>query len=212
MLTADQILIQLREIAGQWTKLALLFHVYFGVIAVALIGGVRPSQRAAGRILAVPLLSVSAIAWVEGNPFNGIVFAVLWIFLLIASGRLPKERIRIAPAGFAIPGILLFLFGWAYPHFLETRPIWAYLYLAPTGLIPCPTLSILTGLVLILDGLGSRTICLVLGLAGLLYGAIGVFRLSVAIDAVLILGAFALLAVAFAGKRTPAGPAGTGHK
>ncbi|MBP1770769.1 MAG: hypothetical protein H6P96_1387, partial [Candidatus Aminicenantes bacterium] len=42
--------------------------------------------------------------------------------------------------------------------------------------------------------------------------AIGVFRLGVAIDAVLILGAFALLAVAFAGKRTLAGPAGTGHK
>lgn len=209
---AEQILIQLREIAGQWTKLALLFHVYFGVIAAALIGGIRPSQRSAARILAVPLLSVSAIAWVEGNPFNGTAFAILWIFLLIASGRLPKERIRIAPAGLMIPGILLFLFGWAYPHFLETRPIWAYLYLAPTGLIPCPTLSLLTGLVLILDGLGSRTIPLVFGLAGLLYGAIGVFRLGVAIDAVLILGAFVLLAVAFARKRTPAGPAGTGYK
>ena len=111
-----------------------------------------------------------------------------------------------------VPGLLLFLFGWAYPHFLETRPVWAYLYLAPTGLIPCPTLSILTGLVLILDGLGSRTICLVFGLAGLLYGVIGVFRLGVVIDAVLILGAFALLAVAFAKKPTPAIPARTGYK
>ncbi len=203
MPSADMILIQLREISYHWTSLALLFHVYFGIIAVALLAGVRPSKKSAGRFLALPFLSVSAVAWIEGNPFNGLVFAALWILLLIVSGRLPEEKIRIAPAGLLAPGIALFLFGWFYPHFLDGAPVTAYLYLAPTGLIPCPTLSIVIGLALIAGGLDSRAVGLALGLTGLFYGITGVFRLGVAIDAALILGAILILAAAFRKKPLP---------
>lgn len=203
MPSAEQILFQLGEIANNWKALALLFHVYFGIIAAALLLGVRPSTRSAGRLLALPFVSVSAVAWVEGNPFNGVVFAVLWILLVIVSGRLPKGRVRTAPAGLAVPGIALFLFGWVYPHFLERVPGWAYLYRAPTGLIPCPTLAIVIGLTLIFDGLGSRTWGSILGLAGLLYGTIGVLRLGVTMDAVLWGAAVLTLALAFRSAPRP---------
>lgn len=196
MPSAGRILIQLREIAYHWTDLALLFHVYFGIIAVALLAGVRPSKKSAGRFLALPFLSVSAVAWVEGNPFNGAVFAVLWILLLVLAGRLPAEKVRLAPPTLLVPGVALFLFGWAYPHFLPGEPAWVYLYRAPTGLIPCPTLSIVIGLALIGDGLRSRAFGLTLGLAGLLYGAIGAFPLGVGIDAVLLAGSVLMLAIA----------------
>ncbi len=203
MPSAEQILFQLGEIANNWKALALLFHVYFGIIAAALLLGVRPSTRSAGRLLALPFVSVSAVAWVEGNPFNGAVFAVLWILLVIVSGRLPKGRVRTAPAGLAVPGIALFLFGWVYPHFLESVPGWAYLYRAPTGLIPCPTLAIVIGLTLVFDGLGSRTWVSILGLAGLLYGTIGVLRLGVTMDAVLWGAAVLTLALAFRSAPCP---------
>ena len=203
MPSAETILAQLRTIATEWRSLAILFHIYFGILAAALAAGVRPSKKSAGRLLALPFVAVSAVAWVEGNPFNGAVFAVLWILLLVLAGRLPAERVRLAPPALLVPGLALFLFGWAYPHFLPGEPAWVYLYRAPTGLIPCPTLSIVIGLTVIADGLRSRAFGLTLGLAGLLYGAIGVFRLGVAIDAVLLAGAVLMLAVAF---RKPSGP------
>ena len=202
MPSAETILAQLRTIAAEWRSLAILFHVYFGILAAALVAGVRPSRKSAGRLLALPFVSVSAVAWVEGNPFNGAVFAVLWILLLFLAGRLPADRIRLAPPALLVPGVALFLFGWAYPHFLPGEPAWVYLYRAPTGLIPCPTLSIVIGLTLIADGLRSRAFGLTLGLAGLLYGAIGAFRLGVAVDAVLLAGSVLMLAVAL--RKAPA--------
>jgi hypothetical protein len=102
--------------------------------------------------------------------------------------------VRVAPAGFLFPGLALFAFGWAYPHFLDSVSFLPYLYRAPTGLIPCPTLAIVIGLALVLDGLGSRALCLALGVAGLFYGVTGVVRLGVVIDWTLLLGAAVLLA------------------
>jgi len=100
-----------------------------------------------------------------------------------------------------IPGIILFIFGWIYPHFLDTPSFLPYLYSAPIGLIPCPTLSIVIGLALVLNGLGSRALSLVLGLSGMFYGITGVTQLGVAIDLVLAPGAIMILVRAFAGKR-----------
>jgi hypothetical protein len=134
------------------------------------------------------------MAWVAGNPFNGVAFAAIGALLFYLSVRLAAEPARIAPARFLFPGLALFAFGWAYPHFLETVSFLPYLYAAPTGLIPCPTLLIVIGLALVLDGLGSRALCVTLGIAGLLYGIIGVARLGVVIDWELLLGAAIILA------------------
>ena len=95
-----------------------------------------------------------------------------------------------------IAGAALLIFGWVYPHFLETSSPLTYLYAAPTGLIPCPTLSITIGFALILGGLDSRLWSWVLGAFGLFYGAFGALRLGVTIDLVLLLGSIALIAFA----------------
>ena len=203
MPTSEQILHGLETIANQWQGLAVLWHLYFAVLAIGLIIGVRPAKRLAGILLALPLFSVSILAWVAANPVNGALFALAGIALVIIALRLPDERIQIAPVWLMSAGGLMFLFGWLYPHFLETTSFVPYLYAAPTGLIPCPTLSIVIGLSLMLEGLDSRAWSLVLGVTGLFYGLFGALRLGVTIDLLLVIGALLIILIALMPKLTP---------
>jgi hypothetical protein len=191
--TTDQILSGLSQIANNWRFLAILWHVYFGVLALALVLGARPPKRLAGVLLGLPLFSVSALAWAAGNPFNGTFFALSGITSITVAARLQDGRVQVAPLWVATAGVLLFAFGWVYPHFLNTSSFLPYLYSAPMGLVPCPTISVVTGLALILGGLESRAWSLVLGITGIFYGIFGAARLGVPIDWVLLLGALTLV-------------------
>lgn len=200
MPTPEQILNGLSAIANQWQMLAIAWHVYFAILVGSLVLGIRPSKRSAGVLLALPLFSVSVLAWISANPFNGIFFAIVGVALLWIATRLPQERVHIAPMWLVGAGALMFAFGWFYPHFLETTSLAPYLYSAPTGLIPCPTLSIILGLSLILGGLESRWWSLVLGSTGIFYGLFGALRLDVTIDLVLLFGAMLIILVLFLPK------------
>jgi hypothetical protein len=101
----------------------------------------------------------------------------------------------------------MFGFGWVYPHFLEDSTPIVYLYAAATGLIPCPTLSIVIGLTLLLGGLRSRPWCLVLTIVGLFYGTFGAGQLGVNIDWVLLFGALVTAYVAFSRQMIEGSPA-----
>jgi hypothetical protein len=193
MPSPEQILNSLTAVANQWWLLAAAWHVYFAVLAIGLLIGTRPSKRVAGILLALPLLSVSVLAWTAANPFNGLLFGLVGIALIVLALRLPNERIQVGPAWAVGAGVLMFVFGWVYPHFLDTFPPLAYLYAAPTGLVPCPTLSIVIGLALIVEGLGARTWTTVLGITGIFYGLFGALRLGVGIDIVLLAGAILVL-------------------
>ena len=87
---------------------------------------------------------------------------------------------------------MMIIFGLVYPHFIETNSIFRYLYASPVGLIPCPTLSILIGFVLLFNGFGSQSIILAFIVAGLFYGFFGAFKLGVYLDLFLILGTLTL--------------------
>lgn len=197
---ANQILGGLREIANTYRAVSILWHIYFGALVVVLATGIRPSRRVAGWLLGLPFLSVSVAGWLSSNPFNGVVFAVLGIALLLVAARLRRDSVQIAPRWCLVPGLLMFAFGWVYPHFLDTASYVPYLYSAPTGIIPCPTLYIVIGSALTLDGLGSRTLCTILGVTGLFYGVTGVAQLHVALDWGLIAGGAVILICAFTRK------------
>jgi hypothetical protein len=190
----DDILSGLAGIANQWSAVAIAWHVAFGALLLGLAAGWRPSNRLAGACLTVPLLTVSALAWTSGNPFNGGVFAALFLVLAERARRLHPGPVRIASRGRAGAGALLVAFGWAYPHFLVADSWLAYLYAAPLGLIPCPTLSVMVGITLLFRGFGSRAWSVTLAGAGLVYGVIGVLWLGVTIDLFLLFGSIALLA------------------
>jgi hypothetical protein len=93
-------------------------------------------------------------------------------------------------------GIIIIIFGLIYPHFLETDNYFIYLYLAPTGLIPCPTLSTVIGFAILYNGFESRIWSWFLMIPGLLYGIIGAFRLEVYLDVVLLLASIVLVTIA----------------
>lgn len=197
MPTPEEILTGLSTIANDWRCLAIFWHAYFAVLIFGLVARLRLKKSLFGVLLAMPLLSVSVLAWFHGNPFNGFFFAFTGIILIGIATRFQEAGLGIAPMRLTIPGAGLILFGWVYPHFLNDTGPAAYLYSAPTGLVPCPTLSIAIGFTLVLRGFNSRAWCLVLGAAGLFYGALGAVRLGVMIDWILFIGALATMCLVF---------------
>jgi hypothetical protein len=188
-----EILNGLTSIANDWRRLAISWHVGLGALLLMLLGGWRPSARVLSRLLVAPLVSVSVVAWLSGNPFNGTMFAVLAGTLAFAARYFSNAPGQIAGSMWAAAGVAFVAFGWTYPHFLKAASWTSYLYAAPFGLLPCPTLSVVIGMTFLVRDLRSRLWTGSLALAGLLYGAFGVLRLGVTLDWVL-LGASVLLA------------------
>ena len=185
----------LRAIANGALAVAGVWHVALVAVCVALIRGWRPSRRLAAALLAAPVVSVAAFAFRFGNPFNGIVFAVLALAMLALAARLGRRPVERGTPAMTLAASFLIAFAWVYPHFLEQRSPVLYLAAAPVGLIPCPTLALVIGLTLLAGGFGSRAWSLLLVAAGLFYGIVGVARLGVALDVALAAGALCLLAL-----------------
>jgi hypothetical protein len=206
MPSSDWILANLTKSANEAQAMALLWHVIAVAAGVALLHAWRPSPRLAGIILAAPLSSVSILAFVFGNRFNGVVFAVLAgvLFAVALHSCSDSHAFFPRPLWMKIAGSALIAFGWFYPHFFRESSLFHYAVAAPLGVIPCPTLSFLIGATLLAGGL-SRPWSAVLGLGGLFYGVFGFVRLGVQIDIVLVLGASLLLALAARSRREGAG-------
>ncbi len=197
MPTPTQILQTLAAISTEQVMLAVTWHVLIALTAVGIFLGWRPTKKTAAVALAIPLLSVSILAWTYKNPFNGLVFLVFAIAFIAVGLRRPSEKVDPAPVWAAVTGAVMIIFGWIYPHFLEGGPWFKYFYAAPTGLIPCPTLSVAIGFALLANGFSSRFYSVTLGILGLFYAVFGALRLGVRIDIVVGLGALVLLTLAF---------------
>lgn len=193
MPSAAQVLAGLKEIANAGQPLAILWHLILAVVLVVMLMGRRPSMRAAGILFALPLFSVAAAAGFSGNPFNALVFGLVGLGLLVISRGVSRRPVEFSAPWTRIAGTVMLIFGWIYPHFLDTDSVLTYFYAAPLGLIPCPTLSAVIGGALILSSLGSRILSLTLGITGMFYGVTGVWRLGVAIDWFLVAGSTLLL-------------------
>lgn len=189
-----EILANLTRIANEATPVAIAWHWLLAVAAAAFAFGVRPSRRAGALALSLPVASVGLVGWVWGNLFNGSVFALAAIVLAVLAWRSEPGRIALGPTWAVALGAALVAFGWTYPHFLETESGLVYFYSAAMGTLPCPTLSLVIGLSLLIDSPGSRAWRLVLAGIGTFYGLFGVLRLGVTIDVALTLGALCLAA------------------
>jgi hypothetical protein len=200
MPTTTEILALLEKTSNELLLVAIGFHVLILAAIIALIRDWRPTHRSAGILLILPLLMVSVIAWAYGNPFTGIIFLIFFFLLLIISLKLSQERVQLSKGIWLFIAILLIDFGWFYPHFLDDRS-WMYVFAAPTGLIPCPTLSLVIGFTLLFQHFHSRSYALALVAIGLFYGLFGVLKLGVIIDAVLIFGTIALTFSVFYDKQ-----------
>ena len=193
MPSASDILLGLWHIATNATRVSIAWHIVLAASLIALLAGFRPPQRVAAALLSAPLLSVAALAFAFGNPFNGAVFSVLAVALATLALRVAASPISLRRGWSGLLGTGLIVFGAVYPHFIEGASWLTYLYAAPLGAIPCPTLSAVIGAALIVGGFDSHAWRLTLAGAGCFYAVIGVLRLGVIMDAVLLGGAAGLV-------------------
>jgi len=189
---SQEIVSGLYSIANDYSLFAIIWHVLIYFLLIALVARWAPSNRLLGTLICLPLFTVAAFAWLSGNPFNGSVFTILAILILVFGLKTSLQPVSLSQLPFMIIGILMIIFGLVYPHFIETNSIFRYLYASPAGLIPCPTLSVLIGFVLLFNGFGSQSITLTFIIAGLFYGFFGAFKLGVYLDLFLIFGTLTL--------------------
>jgi len=193
MPSPTEILDGLTRIANAGFPVAVLLHVVIAATLLAIALGWRPTNRMSVRLLIVPVATASGFAVVFGMTFNAVVLAVLAGFSVAMVKLFDRAPVRTGDGWAVAVGTCVLAFGIIYPHFLVGRPSHAYLWGAPTGLLPCPTLALLVGAALITRGFGSRAWSAMLGLVGIFYGAYGALSLGVGMDLVLLGGSAALL-------------------
>jgi hypothetical protein len=184
----NEILEGLQATANDYSTIAIIWHAVFYILFILLLTIWKPTNRLFATLLCIPLLSVAVVAWISGNPFNGLSFSILAILILLSGLSASKESINFALFPSGVIGIIMIVFGLVYPHFIEANSIIKYLYASPVGIIPCPTLSVLIGLVLLFKGFGSQPIIIAIIIAGLFYGFVGVIKLNVKLDLFLLFG------------------------
>jgi hypothetical protein len=184
-------------IANDAFALAVVWHAFVAAGVVVAIHGYLSQHRAA-EMLGVLLASVSGIGFAFGNLFNGIVFAVLALLAALITSGIPRTLVHGGTPAAVVLGGAMMLLGWAYPEFVD-KPL-GWLYGAPLGLLPCPTLAFLIGATLFFGGFDSRAWSLLLSAAGLFYGLFGALRLGVRIDMLLAAGALAVGLYAIPGR------------
>ena len=200
MPSSAELLRSVFTIANALVPVAIAWHIAIAVALVAIVAGWRPSVRVALVLVAAPALSVSICSFAYGNPFNGISLAVLAaLFAAFARATRAGEIARHARWS-AWLGAALIAFGIVYPHFV-TGSWLRYVYAAPVGVLPCPTLSLIAGFTLLAGGFRGRAVSAVLAAWTAFYAVFGITRLGVTIDAALVAATVGLLAVSVRGIR-----------
>lgn len=188
----EEILNGLQKIVSDYSTIAIIWHIIFYALITALIFKLLPTNRVFGLLICLPILSVAVLAFLSGNPFNGILFSILTVLIIMFGFGSSSQPINLSQLPFMVIGILMIVFGLVYPHFINPDSFLKYLYASPVGLIPCPTLSILIGFLLLYNGFGSQSLTLAFIVFGLFYGIFGVLKLGVYLDIFLVFGTIAL--------------------
>ena len=191
----SEILAGLTLIANRAEVIAIFWHIALAALGTAVFLGRGPSRRVLAVGLSAPLASVALCALYFGNPFNAGMFGVSAIAAAVLAQRASVSPLPAASGWTRVLGGLLVVFGWVYPHFLQGSAL-KYLYAAPLGVIPCPTLSAVIGIALLGNGLINGAWSRLLASLGVFYAVFGALRLGVTIDLVLLAGALGLFAQA----------------
>ena len=193
MPTREEIIAGLTTIANQYSNIAIVWHIIIVIIIAALFAGWKPGNMLMIILLSSLLMSVSSFAGTGDNFFNAAIFALLVIVSIYAALKSGNGIIRGDRSWPDIAGLLLIIFGLIYPEFLHTNSPIEFAYAAPTGLIPCPTLCVLTGFALLYKGFGSVTWSMTIVASGIFYGLFGVFYLGIYLDWFLVAGSLILM-------------------
>ncbi|AET66141.1 hypothetical protein Desor_0437 [Desulfosporosinus orientis DSM 765] len=136
--------------------------------------------------IGIIFFSVTVHALIFGNPFHAATFGLLAIISLVQLiGR--KETIQISQSKWISTIALSAIFlGLWYPEFVDKSAL-MLLMVSPVGVIPCPTLLITIGLLILIMPSVSSLQYLITIIMGLVYGIIGVFVFQVYLDITLLI-------------------------
>lgn len=189
----EEILAGLQGIVNNYSSIAIVWHVLLYALIVALLARWLPTNKLFVLIMCLPVISVAVMAFMTGNPFNGMLFSILALLLFIFGLKASGQPVQNSSLVFMVIGILMIAFGMVYPHFIGEGSFVRYLYASPVGLIPCPTLSLLIGFLLLYNGFGSQSLTFTLVIFGLFYGIFGALKFGVYLDIFLVFGSVSLL-------------------
>ncbi len=89
----EEIINGLQTIVNEYSTFAIIWHAVLYLLLAALIAKWQPSNKLFGLLICLPLLSVAVFAWLSGNPFNGILFSILAVLVIIFGFRASSQPI-----------------------------------------------------------------------------------------------------------------------
>jgi hypothetical protein len=205
MPSPERVLTELAALASLARGLALLWHLAMLLVLWALwTGRWRPSRRLAAMLSAAPVATAAILAAAVKNPFNAAVLGLTAVALLAFGARLSTRRVEWSAPWAASLGAAAVAYALVYPHFIPGGLELA-VFLAPVGVIPCPSLALVLGLGLLGDGFGSKAWSAVAVVVGLFYALFGILRLGVWLDVGLLVAAISLAVLKLAPRLRPHG-------
>ena len=190
----QELIANLSSIALETKQIALIMHCVF--LTIFVIGLLIKNTRNVLFSLLILILSCSAtlLAFKYRIIPNMIVFGSIFILALVA--MIKKEMsFDIADVG-KLGKIIAFFslaIGFYYLHWIE-QPIWKNaLFYSPLGIINCPTLITICGLLIFLKRPGLAMLEVFTACITLYFGFLGMMRLGAEIDFMLIISSMYLL-------------------
>lgn len=194
-MSPEKILTYLTFVPNQTLWLNALNHLLVLTVLLFLVFGKKAKTKRLVVDGAICLLftSIVAVAAAYGNPFHVITMGLLAVFAGIEFWQGKNEFTLHKINTRSLIALLSIFIGFWYPEFVKVNPI-ALLLFSPVGIVPCPTLLIVLGLLTLAYPRVNKTQYIITVLMGAFYGSTGVFQLKVILDLpIIIIVAYAFL-------------------
>ena len=182
----ESILNYLAMVSNQNIYLNLIMHVitFLSIPSIILLKNIRMQKAVFNGLVFILTLTVTVIAFTNGNPFHFATFAILLVIAFIE--LIGRNQVVISTSNnvtIFVGFIFLFIGVW-YPEFVHTSSL-AMIFVSPMGIVPCPTLIVILSLFTFNSSGISKMQYIATIIIGALYAVIGVFILKVYLDAAL---------------------------
>lgn len=185
-MNAERILMYLENVSNGNLVINLVNHLVVIIAIILCFTKVRSKEKIILRSVILLCISVAGNAVYYGNIFHLITFAIMMVFAVVIFIKnkhisdMPKKDIYTAVAAAFI------LLGLWYPEFAHVN-IALSLIFSPLGIVPCPTLLTVGGILNLYPSRFNKGFCIYTIALIIIYGIIGTFVFKVYYDVLLLL-------------------------
>jgi len=194
MKSPEELSSNLYKIAFETKQFSVLMHALF--LLMFCIGLIFKKIRKVMFISILLVLSASALFISFKTRLIPNIFVFGTIFVLTMISVIKKEidfDIKEVGGLGKIIGFLSILTGFYYLHWVENPIFINALIFSPLGILNCPTLVAICGILVFVKRPGSRILELFAGIITLYFGFFGIMRLGANIDIILIISSIYIL-------------------